>query len=1074
MIDNTSLTRAQAAGRLQESIDTLHDCLSVYILSVIDKARLNSQRKKYLRDEIQRIDADFSALTLFVARDHWNDLIVPHCNEVSPEIRSLMRRAKDIRNAVSHQRFNVANYERALETLANLATAIGKHDVARDIQAKTSVPLILDTWEKLKGDGDVFFEQGKWTDAMNSYTQALRWTQNQPILYANRASCELKLTMYQLAREDAEDSIELDSSQVTYYRILSEALMALELYTEAIAVCTKGLEVEPRDEVLLVWKRDSSALEKALIYQVTNPRVIKPEISQYEDILSRMAAHNVKPTPCDSEIEEITDWESVVRSSGLMIEIKRLYKLQKPELETRIVEMCEEASRLGNAEALYNQGINYGEGGYGGLLRDFSQKILYFQKAAAQKPYCRLSNYVIHNPGVAEAENGLGVSYRDGSGCDIDANKAVMYFRRSAEHGYAEGQNNFAIALLTGAGINKNTKLARGWFAKAAEQGIAEAQVNYGDLLADGKGGSVDIEQAVELYRCAADQGYPDAYKKIQELQTRTGRITSGYSVDQLQNHNVHVLMLTGLNYARGEGGREKDMNRALHYYKMAADRDHMEAEWELARILLYHFKNNSEGFVYMKRAAEKGHILAEWHTGQLLSFGHGCERDENEARRWLTRAKRHFSTLKSSDLPDVSYIAHVNVDDNLEVSKSVCDFERTRQYLSTEGLTIEDRVNRRIKEMYSLEMPRLLPEEITRNFISIPSEYCLNKSDVYYEVERRAKVDSITAQKYMRGYAILKNGLRKIIESPAESLRLFRLGFGLCERLPALGAFRVVTQWYLLKHPHDADALFVNVRSNPRSNRERILFLENCVQLHPLAADFHDMLACMYMAENEYSKAERTITRALELEFDPERLYTQVSAIKFANDVRQMSQMRTFISKNGRNPKETKTKSKKYIDSILASNLDDIILNYNRVLELIPIDHKKVPITHYTLASLHLLRGEKQLTSDHWHKAETTDHPNIRLPCHEPVPDFFEPKKMVKKWILENDPTSALTSTEFALQSSSLLSVTDEKQRRRCDQCGTPNSLKSCPCGKAYYCDKLCQVAHWSVHKMTGEHKKQ
>ncbi|CAF2155862.1 unnamed protein product, partial [Rotaria magnacalcarata] len=833
------------------------------------------------------------------------------------------------------------------------------------------------------------------------------------------------------------------------------------------------LKIDPHDEVLLVWKRDCSALNKALIYQANNPRAIKPEISQYDDILSTMAAHNVTPTPCDSEIEEITDWESVVRSNGLMVEIKRLYKLQKPELETRIVEMCEEASRLGNAEALYNQGVNYGEGGYGGLLRDFTRKILYFEKAAAQKPYCRLSNYVIHSPGVAEAKNGLGIAYRDGSGCDVDANKAVMYFRRSAEHGHAEGQNNFGIALLTGAGINKNTKLARGWFAKAAEQGIAEAQVNYGDLLADGIGGSVDIEQAVELYRRAADQGYPDAYKKIQELQTRTGRRTSHYSLDQLPNHNVHVLMLNGSNYARGEGGLEKDMNKALLYYEMAANRGHMEAEWELARILLDHFKNNSEGFVYMKRAAEKGHILAQWYTGQLLAFGHGCARDENEALRWLTRAKRHFSMQKNSDLPDISYIAHVNVDDQLEVSKSVCEFERTRQYLSTEGLTIEDRVNRLIKEMYSLEMPQLLPKQINRDFIRIPSEYCLTKSDVYYEVERRAKVGSTTAQKYMRGYALLKNGLLKIIESPAESLHLFRLAFGLCERLPALGAFRLVAQWFLLKHPHDADALFVSVRANHRSNRERILFLENCVQLHPLAADFHDMLACMYMAENEYSKAERTIARALELEFDPERLYIQVSAIKFAKDVRQGNQMRTFISKNGRNPSQTKAKSKKYIDKIFASSLDDIILKYNRVLDLIPIDHKKVPITHYTLASLHLLRGEKQLTCDHWRKAETADHPNIRLPCHEPVHDFFEPKQTVKTWILENHPTSALISTEFALQSSSLLPITDEKQRHICDQCGTQSPSKHCPCGKAYYCDKLCQVAHWSVHRMTDEHKK-
>lgn len=38
--------------------------------------------------------------------------------------------------------------------------------------------------------------------------------------------------------------------------------------------------------------------------------------------------------------------------------------------------------------------------------------------------------------------------------------------------------------------------------------------------------------------------------------------------------------------------------------------------------------------------------------------------------------------------------------------------------------------------------------------------------------------------------------------------------------------------------------------------------------------------------------------------------------------------------------------------------------------------------------------------------------------------------------------------------------------QPKVCGACGAANPAKSCPCGKAHYCDRACQKSGWKQHK--------
>ncbi len=91
--------------------------------------------------------------------------------------------------------------------------------------------------------------------------------------------------------------------------------------------------------------------------------------------------------------------------------ILNLKKLQKA------LEIFERAAQRGSAKGLYELGQMYSNG-YAGLTRDFGKKMECCLKAAAQKPYVSKDGRILPNAGVAQAENSIAVSYKDGMGVD--------------------------------------------------------------------------------------------------------------------------------------------------------------------------------------------------------------------------------------------------------------------------------------------------------------------------------------------------------------------------------------------------------------------------------------------------------------------------------------------------------------------------------------------------------------------------------------------------------------------------------------------------------------------------------
>lgn len=100
--------------------------------------------------------------------------------------------------------------------------------------------------EEYKIEGNKYFSQGHYPEAIKSYTKAIECQENY-IYYSNRSACYSAVGNYQKAIEDADKCISLNSSWTKGYYRKAIALSCLEKYAEALSVLKQGQILDPHD-----------------------------------------------------------------------------------------------------------------------------------------------------------------------------------------------------------------------------------------------------------------------------------------------------------------------------------------------------------------------------------------------------------------------------------------------------------------------------------------------------------------------------------------------------------------------------------------------------------------------------------------------------------------------------------------------------------------------------------------------------------------------------------------------------------------------------------------------------------
>ena len=161
-----------------------------------------------------------------------------------------------------------------------------------------------------------------------------------------------------------------------------------------------------------------------------------------------------------------------------------------PPVDETTMALAEE----GDAKAQMKVGLAFDKEG------NYEEAALWYRMAAEQ--------------GVSEAQNNLGVMYKDGQGVEQDFKEAAHWFLLAAQQDNTLAQLNLGWLYHAGKGLRQNADSARYWYSKAAQKGHATAHLNLGILYLQQK----DTITAIHCLQQAAQQGNEGALRILQRI----------------------------------------------------------------------------------------------------------------------------------------------------------------------------------------------------------------------------------------------------------------------------------------------------------------------------------------------------------------------------------------------------------------------------------------------------------------------------------------------------------------------------------------------------------------------------
>jgi localization factor PodJL len=163
------------------------------------------------------------------------------------------------------------------------------------------------------------------------------------------------------------------------------------------------------------------------------------------------------------------------------------------------------AALAGNPAAEFELAIRYAEGR--GVPANAEEAVRWFERAA--------------NHGVAPAQYRLGSIYEKGQGVKKDLEAARRLYTSAAGKGNGKAMHNLAVLYAEGLNGDPDYRNASQWFRKAADHGIADSQYNLGILYARGIGVEQNLAESYKWFALAAQQGDQDAGKKRDDVAAR-------------------------------------------------------------------------------------------------------------------------------------------------------------------------------------------------------------------------------------------------------------------------------------------------------------------------------------------------------------------------------------------------------------------------------------------------------------------------------------------------------------------------------------------------------------------------
>lgn len=246
--------------------------------------------------------------------------------------------------------------------------------------------------------------------------------------------------------------------------------------------------------------------------------------------------------------------------------------------------------------------------------------------------------------GDPDAQNELGVMYRDGRGLPPSTVAAAEWFHRAAEQRHADASVALSELYREGRGVAKNPDLAFEWQRQAAIRGHAGSQYALAEQYKSGDRVVRDRGTAMRWLRRAAEQGYGKAQCGLGEA------YHMGFGIPQ---NYVLAYMWYELGLNTGDCGRKAERARQEISQRMTPAR--FDEAQEKARTLAESIRarqsqsnqplpaqdleREAEDVKRLLAAIERGDASAQYALGKRYEEGRGVPLDLSEAVGLYSRA---------------------------------------------------------------------------------------------------------------------------------------------------------------------------------------------------------------------------------------------------------------------------------------------------------------------------------------------------------------------------------------------------------------------------------------------------
>ena len=179
---------------------------------------------------------------------------------------------------------------------------------------------------------------------------------------------------------------------------------------------------------------------------------------------------------------------------------------------------------------------------------------------------------------------------------------ALREFRRQATLGHTVAQYVLGSMYYRGEGVPADNAEALLWLTRAAEHGHADAQCELGVMYYFGDGSPVDHVRATHWFERAAEQG--------EQVPRAAHHYRAAVHGDAEAQWNL------GSMYTWNDEGAPKNHTLAVHWYNLAAERGHADAQLKLGDMYYTAWGvegNRSLAAKWYTRAAEQGNINAQY-----------------------------------------------------------------------------------------------------------------------------------------------------------------------------------------------------------------------------------------------------------------------------------------------------------------------------------------------------------------------------------------------------------------------------------------------------------------------------